>query len=367
MASIQKRISEDGKISYRVQVRMKGYPAQSATFERLTDARKWGEDRESDIRNGRHFNHTEAKKHTVADLLNRYLTQIEKDNPKRYRDVKAMLEWWKEEIGYCILADLSESLVSEKIDHLATRKRKLKSGEEKQITPARVNRYIQALNHACTIAEKEWKWLNRHPMQNISRKKEPRGRVRFLDDGERKRLLDACRKSKNPYLYTVVILALSTGARYSEIMKLTWDAADVENRCTLILHKTKNGERRVLPLTGHALELMKAHKKKLIETRVRRLGIDLVFPSPHEPTKPYDIRTAWDTALKKADVTDFRFHDLRHSAASYLAMNGASLAEIAEVLGHKSLEMVKRYAHLSEEHTRGVVSSMNERLFGNAN
>ena len=77
-----------------------------------------------------------------------------------------------------------------------------------------------------------------------------------------------------------------------------------------------------------------------------------------------DLRAPWEAALKKAGIEDFRFHDLRHSAATYLAMNGASLAEIAEVLGHKTLQMVKRYTHLSEAHTAGVVARMNERIFG---
>lgn len=70
------------------------------------------------------------------------------------------------------------------------------------------------------------------------------------------------------------------------------------------------------------------------------------------------------TPLKRADIKDFRFHDLRHSAASYLAMNGASLAEIAEILGHKTLSMVKRYSHLSEAHTSEVVARMNQKIFG---
>jgi integrase len=98
--------------------------------------------------------------------------------------------------------------------------------------------------------------------------------------------------------------------------------------------------------------------------KVRNITSDLVFPSPTHPMKPWDSRSAWLSALKKANIQEFRFHDLRHSCASYLAMNGASLAEIAEVLGHKTLQMVKRYAHLSEAHTAKVVQSMNERIFG---
>jgi len=76
------------------------------------------------------------------------------------------------------------------------------------------------------------------------------------------------------------------------------------------------------------------------------------------------ITKAWLTAIEKAGIDNFHFHDLRHSCASYLAMNGASLAEIAEVLGHKTLQMVKRYAHLSEQHTLGVVERMNKKIFG---
>jgi integrase len=89
----------------------------------------------------------------------------------------------------------------------------------------------------------------------------------------------------------------------------------------------------------------------------------LVFPDP-TGTKPCSIREAWEYAVKRAEIADFRFHDLRHSAASYLAMSGASLAEIAELLGHKTLSMVKRYTHLSEAHTRNVVARMNQAIFG---
>jgi integrase len=152
--------------------------------------------------------------------------------------------------------------------------------------------------------------------------------------------------------------------RQGEIMGLTWDDVDL-NQGRAILHETKNGERRVVPLTGKALELLKAHAK------VRNLQTNLLFPGKplrgadgKVAYKPIDLRAPWEAALKKAELEDFRFHDLRHSAASYLAMNGASLAEIAEVLGHKTLQMVKRYSHLSEAHTAGVVARMNEKIFG---
>ncbi len=78
--------------------------------------------------------------------------------------------------------------------------------------------------------------------------------------------------------------------------------------------------------------------------------------------KPTFPAKAWQAALRAAQIDDFRYHDLRHSAASYLAMSGATLAEIAEVLGHKTLQMVKRYAHLTEQHTADVVERMAERF-----
>ena len=141
-------------------------------------------------------------------------------------------------------------------------------------------------------------------------------------------------------------------------MNLTWDVFDL-SLGRAILHETKNGERRAVAITGHALEVLKELNK------VRRIDCNLLFPAKEStPQKPMDLRSPWETAVKIAELQDFHFHDLRHSAASYLAMNGASLAEIAEVLGHKTLQMVKRYAHLSEGHTARVVASMNDKIFG---
>lgn len=359
MATIQKRPTLDGKTTYRALVRLKGYPSTSATFDRLTDARDWAQKTEAAMKERRYFKDSEAKKHTMAETIDRYLTRIAKTNPKRHREIKPMLEWWKKEIGHCILADLTKSILSEKSDKLSAHKRTLRNGTEKPRSAARVNRYLSSLSHVFTIAVNEWEWLEAHPMQKIKPMKEPRGRVRFLDNEERERLLTACQASDNPYLYAIVVLALSTGARLNEIMTLRWKDVDFE-RNTITLHETKNGDRRLIPLAGHALDTMRHH------TKVRNIKSDLVFPAPKDPTKPYYIRTSWHTTLKKAGIVDFRFHDLRHSAASYLAMSGATPSAIADVLGHKSLQMVKRYAHLSESHMHSVVASMNEKIFSNS-
>jgi len=196
-------------------------------------------------------------------------------------------------------------------------------------------------------------------MSKVRREKEPGGRVRFLSNDERERLLTACKESVNTYLYPIVTIAISTGARYGEIMKLTWDDVDFE-RQRIILKDTKNGSTRAVPLAGLAFDEMKALSK------VRRIDTKLIFASRNSKgkEKPVLIRTSWETALRKAGIENFHFHDLRHTAASYLAMSGATLAEIAEVLGHKTLQMVKRYAHLSEQHVLSVVERMNQKIFG---
>ena len=118
-----------------------------------------------------------------------------------------------------------------------------------------------------------------------------------------------------------------------------------------------NSERRALPLAGLALDLLKQHAK------VRQFDFELVFPNPRDGSKTWPLDLTWQKALKAAEVEEFRFHDLRHSAASYLAMNRATTAEIAAVLGHKTLAMVKRYSHLSDSHVSSVVAQMNQKIF----
>jgi len=192
----------------------------------------------------------------------------------------------------------------------------------------------------------------------VTKPKEPRGRTRFLSDSERLRLLAACRGAQCPYLYAIVVVALSTGMRAGEIMNLRWSRVDLV-RGRITLEDTKNGDTRGVALVGHAFEEI----EKL--ARIRRFDTDLVFPNTNhgEKARPYEIRKSWNAALKAAEIADFRFHDLRHTAASMAAAHGASSLEIADLLGHKTLQMVKRYAHLSESHTTSLVCALNDRLF----
>lgn len=353
MATIQERKTSDGKVMYRVQVRLKGHPTESATFERKTDAKKWAQQTESAIRDGRHFKTREAKKHTVEEMIDKYIKSVLPTKPKSEETQKGQLLWWKSEIGPYTLADVLPALIGECRDKLLTDK------NERGIVrgPATVVRYMAAFSHTLSVAANEWGWLDDTPMRKVKKPKEPRGRVRYLSDKERERLLEAAKLSRNKFLYPVVLLAISTGMRYSEILNLKWDDVDLDRKF-VILHDTKNGERRNVPVVQLAHTVLSDLSKS------KRKGATLVFPSSTAPQMPARLRRSWETALAKAEIADFRFHDLRHSAASYLAMNGATLAEIAEVLGHKTLAMVKRYAHLSEQHTSKVVAAMNEKIFG---
>ena len=369
MANINKRIAGNGSVRYQARVRLKGFPEQAATFERLTDAKRWVQNTESAIREGRHFKSSEAKRHTLAEMLDRYLRDVMPTKPKSAKDQTRQINWWKERIGRYTLSDVTPALLAEYRDRLAsgmledgsmTREVTLQDNTTKTLpveprSPSTVLRYIAALSHAFTVAVKEWGWVETNPVLRVTKPKQPQGRARFLNDDEREALMREVRASNNPDLYLAVVLALSTGARQMEIMSLRWDQVDL-SRKVITLYETKNGEIRALPLVHHAYELMKARAK------VRRIDTNLVFPGAN-PDKPVILRAPFEKALARAGIINFRWHDLRHSCASYLAMNGASLAEIAEVLGHKTLQMVKRYAHLSHAHTSKVVESMNQKIF----
>lgn len=352
MASITKRTTQDGKTYYTVRIRLKGYPLQTESFNRLTDAKRWAASTESAIKEGRHFKTAEAKKHTLSELIDRYIKEElpkKKDSKKR----EMHLAWWRVQIGDYLLSDITQAMLVECRNKLFTEPTRL--GIMRGNTT--VVRYMATLSHAFTIATKEWMWINDSPMRNVSRPTEQKGRIRFLSDEERTRLLQACKESNQPFLYAIVVLALATGARKSEIMGLTWDNVDLK-RGLATLTDTKNGDTRAAHLTGHALAVVKNMAK------IRRIDSKLLFPSQIYPHKPVYFRAAWEAALKTAEIDNFHFHDLRHTCASYLAMNGASLAEIAEILGHKTLAMVKRYAHLSDGHVSNVVASMNAKIFG---
>lgn len=351
MASIQKRTwtDQEGRqcTSYRVQIRKRGFPPVTATFERKTDADKWAKETEADMSRRRYFPQHEAERHTIADLVDRHLAAVKIDRPHDYERQRVILGWWKERLGsYSLAAGNLPALIAKARDDLQA---------EEGLAPSTVNRYLSALSKAFSNAVKEWHWLPENPLSRVNKKPEPRGRLRYLSDEERAALLEACRQSEYKPLYLIVLFAMTTGMRRGELFGLRWQDVDLERR-TAILQDTKNGDRRSVPIVPEVAELLREHGK------VRKLGNDQVFVADG-PAEVWLFDKAWYQALKDAKVKDFRFHDLRHTAASYLAMSGATTAEIAAVLGHRTLQMVKRYAHLSDQHTGAVIERMTRKFF----
>jgi integrase len=293
---------------------------------------------------GRYFPKVEAQRHTVKEMIERYQHEV---LPHKRRSTiptqKLQLQWWQQEIGDYTLADITPAL-------LVTYRNTLADGRAN----ATVNRYFAVLSHVFTVAVNEWQWCIDNPVRKIRKSREAQGRTRYLSDEERKVLLEACQKSRNPYLYTVVVLAITTGARRGELLSLRWSEVDLK-RGRLMFPTTKNREARAVPLPTFALDVLTQHAQ-------RYGNRTFVFLNATDKG-PMSIRGAFQGALKHAGVKNFKFHDLRHTAASYLAMNSASLLEIAEILGHKTLAMVKRYAHLCEAHTRGVLERTTKAVF----
>jgi len=356
MATIEERRTKNGERRYRAKIRLQGHPTVTKSFRRRTDAKRWGTQTEAAIREGRDFPKPEARKRTVVDLLDRYSRDVlRRKTPSMQYNQGAQLRWWKQRLGDLFLANVSPSVVVECRDELAnqkTRRGSLRSAGS-------VNRHLAVLSHAFSVAAKEWEWVASNPVGKVSKLREPRGRVRCLSQEEKVRLLAACKESENRYLYAVVLLTLSTGCRKEEILGLRWENVDLK-RERISLHDTKNGDRRAVAVTGRALDVLHEHARLH-----RRLDSPLVFPR-RDGKKGLNIRKPWEDALAAAKIEDFRFHDLRHSCASYLAMNGASLPEIAEILGHRSYDMVKRYAHLTDSHSADVLSRMTAKFLGNA-
>lgn len=351
MATIRKRGDR-----YHVQVRLKGFEPETASFERSTDAKAWAQKTEADMRAGRHFG--SSKRYTFNDLANEY-QQYAKD-PER-------LIYWRSIFGDISLDAITSARISKQRDKLldeytpryatpatgdveqdAKRERLKRSGST-------VNRYLASLSSCLSYAVKTLQWLEKNSCQRIQKPKENKGRVRFLSDDERTALLDACKTHDD--LYLAVVLSLSTGARQAEIMTLRFSQVDFARK-VITLDKTKNGDTRALPLVGSSFTLLQDRSK------VRNISDDRVFP----PTKfakkssSINLRKPWMNALCTADIKDFHWHDLRHTAASYMAMSGVSLVEISKILGQRTMQMVSRYSHLSDGHIVATGEKLAARL-----
>lgn len=366
MATIQKRERKNGTV-YRVLVRVQGYPEQQKTFKRLTDAKTWAAKTESDIKSGQ-FQPVMAmsQRKTFADVLDRYEREVLSNLAEStQRSSRTALRHWRNELGeYSLRFITTEQLSKLMGDLAATPDGRGLEANVKPKSKRTVKYYRDALDmlfkKACT-----WGWLGMNPMDGVERVTKLRNeRTRYLSDDERGRLLDACRNSPNKQLYPIVVFALSTGCRRGEILGLTLPDIDL-SRSIAVLRDTKNGDTRSVPIVGHLAELLEDQQSfanEQYDEKAPHAKKRYLFPR-RDLQAPIDVRTAWENAVERAKITDFRFHDLRHSTASYLAMQGKSLIEIADMLGHKTLQMVKRYSHLSADHKKGLAEELNKKMF----
>lgn len=357
MATVQKRKNEDGTTGYRVMIRLKGHPQASATFARLTDAREWASKTENEMKAGRYFG--AAKRKTLNDLYDKYKVAAS-SNLKSWDEVDRRLGWWRARIGNEMLDAITPTRIAECRDELLATPKTYGGGKR---SGADVNRTIAALSSAMAHAVKELGWIERNPCERVTKQKEAGGRIRFLSDEELPVLLNAVRASSHPDLLPAVLLALTTGARKGEILGLRWSQIDFKRRAITLSHgETKNNVGRALPLSGEVVKLLQARNK------VRKIDDDRLFP-PAENCQELELREPWKAALVLAGIdvrqatrsgrvkvgappvmtSDFRWHDLRHTAASYLTMAGVSAIEVARILGHKTLAMSLRYSHLAPD------------------
>lgn len=355
MATFQKRMSKTGAISWRAQVRIKGYPTQSATFPNKTLANDWAQETEIGIKNGKYFTTLKSKQHTLEELIDKYICEELPKKQKRNKNIYFQLNVWKSLLGKYSLIAIRPELITGALNKIAT----IPTRDGKQKTHATMNRYIAALSVVLSYAYKSLEWIELNPMSKITKYTEPKGRVRYLEMPEIEKLIAETKKSTNPMLYPAVLMALTTGARKNEVLNLKWDDVNLETG-TAILHSTKNGERRTLTLLPSVITILR-------ELEVAKGNAEYIFYATRNNglKHPANIRAAWYTALNNIGITDFKFHDLRHTFASHFMMNGGKLSELSEILGHKDLKMTMRYSHLSNKYKRQVVTNVMGEMFRN--
>jgi integrase len=292
---------------------------------------------------------------TCGDLVDLYMAHYAGRDSTRVQ----RLTWWKRMVGHIPLQDLSDDHIHAALEDLAQRNSRYFAGKDAEGKPilrakqnpvsgATVNRYAASFAAVITWAIKRRVAPKGfvHPCRSIERRPESDGKTRFLSDTERGRLLEACKASTWPRLYALVLLALTTGARKSELLGLRWADLDFER---LVAHcgRTKNGDPKVLPLVPTVVDALLPFKGATSTH---------VFESSRRKGQAFAFEPKFAEALASARVKAFRFHDLRHSCASMLASSGATLLEIGDVLGHRQLAMTRRYSHLTTQHKAALIN-----------
>lgn len=348
MASIKKL---DNPTRYRVRIKRNGR-VKSKTFTTHRAATTWAKRVENDTELMEALALPGAGL-TYAECAREYLDQWQGRDaglPKR-------LDYWIRSIGDMRLSDITADVIRTQLKEYASGKvqrwngpnvtgYKLRTTNKKR-QPSTINRMKAAGSTVMKFAIKEG-YLNDNPFRKVPGLTENKGRQRYLSDDERQALFKAVEHAAWPKMKLLVLMALTTGCRQSELLGLRWSDIDFKAR-TAYLARTKNGDPRLVPIPNITIdELLK----------FREVGKGLVFPSVIKPKRPFEFRKHWAKALAEAGIENFRWHDLRHSAASMLVNNGVDLYTVGQVLGHRSQQTTARYAHLSIESKQAAVDSV---------
>ena len=289
---------------------------------------------------GQYFDRLEEKTRTFGELMDRYEREHLMKLASRQTG-EFFVKRFRAFFGGRTLAEITPKLI---VDYKRTR---YAGG----VKAASINRELTCLRKAFSLAKREWEWCRENPVSRVSFEKGANKRDRWLTEDEEARLLAACPS----WLRELVVFALHTGMRLGEILELTWNGVDLFRK-TVTVFRSKNGERRTVPLNHTVMALL------LEKVRVRHLNTSLVFPSrAGTQLDPNHLRRALRPAMTEAGVVDCHFHDLRHTFATRLVQSGVDLYKVQRLLGHKSPMMTQRYAHHYPESLRDGVEMLDRR------
>jgi integrase len=278
------------------------------------------------------------------DFALQYLNDHSKQRKKSWitdsYHINDLIEFFKGKLLFEITALDIERFIKERLQ-------KTIGETKKTITPSTVNRQLGTLRGMLNKAV-VWGKLKSNPMKSVQFLKEPTGRTRFLETEEIVKVLSNCSEDLRP----MVVMAVFAGMRRGEIFKLKWNNIDYR-RGIITLLDTKNGAKRELPMN-------KEVKDAIVGVRKHPESLYVFCNKYGEPRN--DIRKSFSTALSKSGITNFRFHDLRHSFASQLVMAGVDLNTVRELLGHKDITMTLRYSHLAPKHKQDAVDILSKKM-----
>lgn len=342
MASFSKRGSR-----WCVRVRIPGYPTQSHSFATKAAAKKWASETESEMSRGVFVSRAEAERTTLKEALERFNIEI---SPTRkdggVREKSLIRRWLESNLAPRSLASITST------DVARYRDKRLKTDG---VSAATVRLEMMLLSRLFNIAVREWGiggLIN--PIPHVTKPRLPPGRDRRVSLEELKFLIAACRKTDLPELESLIVLAVETSMRLSELLGMQWRYVDLK-RGTVRLFDTKNGENRDVALSPNAISELEQMPRSItgrVFTRWSKAdGFEHIWRKTIKRAKALYVEACTQSG-ERPDLeflNNLRFHDLRHEATSRLFELGLNVMEVASMTGHKDLKILKRYTHLRAE------------------